>query len=101
MPAFNNRTYAFAMLAIFALGIALRWSSLIHHDVAWSLYLTTQYLNGATLYVDLIEVNPPLIYWLMAPGVLFGQATGLAPAEAMKVLLFGLAAGSRGYVRLC
>ena len=36
----------------------------LHHDLAWYLYAAGRMLDGARLYVDLVEVNPPLIVWL-------------------------------------
>ena len=38
----------------------------LRDDVAWLLYVAGQWLGGQRLYVDLIEVNPPLIVWISA-----------------------------------
>src|SRR5271165_5291286 len=35
-------------------------------DIAWLLYVARRWLAGRELYVDVIEVNPPLIIWLSA-----------------------------------
>jgi hypothetical protein len=35
-------------------------------DIAWLLYVAHKWLAGKQLYVDLIEVNPPLIVWIYA-----------------------------------
>lgn len=35
-------------------------------DIAWLLYVARRWLAGRALYVDVIEVNPPLIVWLSA-----------------------------------
>ena len=35
-------------------------------DIAWLLYVARRWLAGRELYVDVIEVNPPLIVWLSA-----------------------------------
>ena len=75
---------------VMALGVWLRLPSMIHHDVAWSLYLTREYLAGARLYVDLIEINPPLIYWLMSPAVILANITGLSLSAAFKAYVFAL-----------
>ena len=42
-------------------------NQLLNHDVAWYLTGTRRWLEGATLYADVIEVNPPFIFYLMAP----------------------------------
>jgi hypothetical protein len=48
-------------------------------DIAWLLYVAGQWLAGRQLYVDLVEVNPPLIVWLCAVPVRLAQALGVAP----------------------
>jgi hypothetical protein len=35
-------------------------------DIAWLLYVARRWMSGRELYVDVIEVNPPLIVWLSA-----------------------------------
>ena len=35
-------------------------------DIAWLLYVARRWLSGRELYVDVIEVNPPLIVWISA-----------------------------------
>lgn len=35
-------------------------------DVAWLLYVARRWMAGRELYVDVIEVNPPLIIWISA-----------------------------------
>ena len=35
-------------------------------DVAWLLYVARRWLAGRELYVDVVEVNPPLIVWISA-----------------------------------
>lgn len=44
-------------------------NNLINHDTAWYLVATRKWLEGARLYVDLIEVNPPLNFYLTAPAI--------------------------------
>src|SRR5579883_1005972 len=35
-------------------------------DIAWLLYVSRRWLAGRELYVDVVEVNPPLIVWISA-----------------------------------
>lgn len=35
-------------------------------DVAWLLYVARRWMAGRELYVDVVEVNPPLIVWISA-----------------------------------
>lgn len=61
-------------------GIGLAAIGLVHvviiptnADVAWLLFTAKRVMEGATLYVDLIEVNPPLIVWLNLPPVALAE----------------------------
>lgn len=42
------------------------------NDAAWQIWVGRQLLGGARLYRDIIEVNPPLWFWLTAPSSLLG-----------------------------
>ncbi|HEY4040309.1 MAG TPA: hypothetical protein VGM32_00525 [Rhodopila sp.] len=44
--------------------LALR--SPLKDDIAWLLYVARRWLAGRELYVDVVEVNPPLIIWISA-----------------------------------
>lgn len=41
-------------------------------DIAWLLYVARRWMAGRELYVDLVEVNPPLIVWLSAIPIRIG-----------------------------
>ena len=47
-----------------------------NHDVGWVLYVAEQMLDGDRIYIDIVEENPPLIFWISQPSVLLGQAFG-------------------------
>jgi hypothetical protein len=61
-------------------------------DIAWLLTLGEKWLDGARLYTDIIETNPPGAILLYMPAVLLARAIGLAP-EIFVVLLTTLGAG--------
>lgn len=65
----------------------------INHDSAWYLYATDRWLDGARLYVDLVETNPPLVFYLHVPPVLLSKLTGLGlmPAFVLSTLVMVLA----------
>ncbi len=46
-------------------------------DVAWLLYVAHRWLHGKQLYVDLVEVNPPLIVWIYAVPVWLADLFGV------------------------
>ena len=66
----------------------------VNHDAAWYLYMVERAREGATLYRDLIDTNPPLIVWASAPPVLVAEATGLSPAAVFKAYVFAIAAAA-------
>ena len=47
-------------------------------DIAWLLYVARECLAGRRLYVDLIEVNPPMIVWVLALPTALSSALGVA-----------------------
>ena len=51
----------------------------INHDTAWYLVATRKMLGGATLYVDIVDASPPLIFYLTLPSLLI--ADGLAISD--------------------
>jgi hypothetical protein len=56
-------------------------------DTGWLLYAAARMLDGATLYVDLVEVNPPLIVWLNVIPVALARASALSPILVYRVLV--------------
>jgi len=46
----------------------------INHDAALLLRLAERWLEGERLYVDMIDVNPPLVVWLLAIPAWLGSA---------------------------
>ncbi len=69
-PSFVRPVVAAAsmLLLLAVLGIVLftMLRSPLKDDVAWLLYVARRWLAGRELYVDVIEVNPPLIVWISA-----------------------------------
>ncbi len=55
-------------LLLIVLGIVLftMLRSPLKDDIAWLLYVARRWLAGRELYVDVVEVNPPLIVWISA-----------------------------------
>ncbi len=48
-------------------------------DVAWLLYVARRWLAGRKLYVDVVEVNPPLIVWISAIPIRLAGWLGIDP----------------------
>jgi hypothetical protein len=66
----------------------------MNHDVAWLLYLSGRVLDGARLYVEMIEVNPPLVVWAGIPMILLERVTGVSHTLLFPVVVAVGAAGS-------
>lgn len=56
-----------AALAVIALVTILRMAGTVDSDVAWQLWIAHRIHAGAKLYRDIIEVNPPLWFWMALP----------------------------------
>jgi len=70
-----------------ALFLALLIGHPINHDTAWYLVATQIWLDGGTLYVDVVEINPPLAFYLTASAIVVSDVTGLSPTNAFYVVL--------------
>jgi len=60
-------------------------------DLAWLLWVARQWLRGEALYVDIVEVNPPLIIWISALPVLLADALGVTAKQVALPLFAGAA----------
>ena len=56
-----------AALLVVALITALRLTGTVDSDVAWQLWIAGRMHDGADLYRDIIETNPPLWFWMAVP----------------------------------
>ncbi len=79
--------------AVWVIGAAPRlappWT--LNHDAAWFAHVAGRWLDGATLYVDVVDVNPPLIVYLSALPAWLAAASGLPVAAVVHAAV--LAAG--------
>ena len=49
----------------------------ITHDAAWQMWIGRQMAHGANLYTDIVEVNPPLWFWIAVPLARVAEWTGI------------------------
>ncbi len=54
------------LLAVSSGVLFLTLRSPLKDDIAWLMYVARRWLEGRELYVDVVEVNPPLIIWISA-----------------------------------
>lgn len=64
----------------------------LNHDVAAVLDFSRRWLAGERLYVDLLDVNPPLIYLLNLVPAALARWTSLTPVQALLACLLLYAA---------
>ena len=91
---------AIALIAIMAVILFISMRAPLKDDIAWLMYVARRWLAGRELYVDLIEVNPPLIVWISAIPLELGRWLHIDP-QTLAIPLFvgavlacaGLAAG--------
>ena len=56
-------------MALFVTAVitALRMTGTVDSDVAWQLWIAGRMHAGASLYRDIVEINPPLWFWMALP----------------------------------
>jgi hypothetical protein len=79
-------------LILLAAGVAVAFAGIgtiragANGDSAWILYAAGRMLEGERLYADLVEMNPPLVFWLHVPIV--------RTARLLDVSAWGVLVGS-------
>ena len=54
------------LLAVLGIVLFTMLRSPLKDDIAWLLYVARRWMAGGELYVDVVEINPPLIIWISA-----------------------------------
>ena len=91
-----------ALLSLVSLGIVLAIilittvRSPLKDDIAWLLHVAQDVLRGKRLYVDDVELNPPLIIWILMLPAELARLTGLS-AKVLTDLFFAGAVISSAY----
>ena len=76
-------------LLVTALVTALRVTGTVDSDVAWQLWIAGRIHAGAALYRDIVEINPPLWFWMALP---VDRAATILHVRAETVLIIGMGA---------
>lgn len=77
-----------ALAVLFAVAIIERLVLPANTDISWLLTIGERYLDGARLYADIIEVNPPIAVLVYLPAIVIAHGLGLAPEAVVDVLVF-------------
>lgn len=64
----------------------------VSHDVTWQMWIARQMLGGTVLYKDILELNPPLWFWMAIPVEWAAQALAVPPIQAIVTTVFLLIA---------
>ena len=84
--------YPFVLpVCIIALATVLRITAGVGCDVSWQLWVAHRINHGARLYRDIIEVNPPLWFWLALPIDRLASVLQLRSDTILLVAINGLA----------
>jgi len=95
----SARLAAWLALAPFAAaGAQYALTKSMHQDVAYYVNAVERWLGGARLYRDMIDVNVPTIYWVMAAPVWIAQRLGLPSTLVFNLFVLALAALSAAAV---
>jgi hypothetical protein len=90
-------------LLILALGLCLAFwfyhRGMLNHDISWYLVATERWVGGGQLYRDIIEVNPPLAFYLTAPAVWMASHGMITPEAAFLVWVLLFIASSLVWAR--
>ncbi len=75
------------LIAIVAVGAGAEFATLARADTGFLLHAAGAVLDGARLYVDVVEINPPLIIALNLPAVLIARVTGVSDILVYRALV--------------
>jgi hypothetical protein len=95
--AVGRNRFIICVVAIAALGAAAELATFARTDIAFMLYAAERVVGGARLYVDVVEINPPLIIALNLPAVLLSHALGISDILAYRALTIATLAGSLAF----
>lgn len=90
-----SRDLAFpAVFLVFSLLLLL--GTPLSHDVSWYLIATRWWLDGTPIYQEILELNPPLAFYLTVPPVWGAELFDLQATKAYQIYVLTLAAVSLG-----
>jgi len=78
-------------LLVAAIGLAMQQPTALNHDVAWVLDSSRRLLHGGEFGVDVVDSNPPLIWWISSIPMFVAEGLGVAPIPLFRVFVALLA----------
>jgi hypothetical protein len=83
-----------ALVCFIGASLAAEWRSLIRPDTGFLLDAAARVLGGERLYVDVVEINPPLIVWLNMGAVALARLLGASAIVVYRLGVVGVLAAS-------
>lgn len=77
-----------ATLAVLWLGHGIQSSVHLNHDVSWIVHSAGWLLEGRQFGLDVIDPNPPLIWWLSMPAAMLVDLRILTEPAAIRFLIW-------------
>ncbi|SMQ69673.1 hypothetical protein SAMN06297468_1860 [Altererythrobacter xiamenensis] len=77
-----------------ALAAAFYSQFLLTHDSSWYLIATRKFLEGQRLYLDIIEINPPLNFYLTVPALVLADIIQISDTLSYTLFYCALAGAS-------
>jgi hypothetical protein len=92
--ATSRRAWWALCAAIVLIGVPFDLSKIVHHDVGYFIDAAGRMLDGARLYRDLLELNPPVMYALAMVPVALARLLHANPVLVFHASMVALAFGS-------
>jgi hypothetical protein len=94
-----SQTTALRIILLLGLGLAIlstvgEFRAPLNADAAWLVYSARRLLRGELLYVDILEINPPLIVWLNLPAAYLSHALQIPSTLVFRLGMLLLVTGS-------
>jgi hypothetical protein len=85
-----RQLHSFVLLVlVIALGSVSIITLYPNTDIGWLVYAGQRILDGATLYVDVIEIHPPMLFWMSAQVAHAARIAGLDALTAFDIFVLG------------
>jgi hypothetical protein len=83
----RDKSYPALLCGIWAVSLALSLIIPASWDVAWRLEISERLLGTATLYRDIVELNPPLWFWSIVPSTFAANKLNVSSYAMMCVAI--------------
>jgi hypothetical protein len=96
VPLGHRSVFPAAVFAMVALALGSQLTRSAPPDVAFLLYAAGRVLDGARLYRDIVEINPPLIIWLNVPVELAARSLHVSDVLLYRIFTTAVVGGLFG-----